>query len=495
MERKATQTTVPAGVRKSKTVTFLLEDHDSPEPNRNKGSARSKSSPAACHPSPGNIQTSDMSENTAKHSSLLKSGLKPAPYRYSVKNTHTNKSDPSVSKTQENSQNSGSLMHSVRGPYTNRRLKSSHTTAHKLLTTDNQIEMTRTVSNPGGTSYTHTFSENATLKKRSFRLQYAYTASQTYSAENTETNLNASTHTIVSVRNPNKLSSEITTEVRDLSLCCTPRIYSTAQIEQRLEIHSNNHHHHHHEPQNRAGSLPTPEQEQKSLNKATASKQLLLSNPSHTHRLFSENEDSSVQHTKVAYGYSATRTPSNPTSHPSNTPEIPAKSFVLLNSSSTPLPHRGTHTPNDSSKQLTVPQNLGVTPTLSRPACQREERTPHPAPRSSSGGKNRRSSVCRPQEYLDPVTSFMMLRGVLRPTVEQKPEVTPLSSTGKQTGHVLTKGLYDDLLNRLYCFSDRAFSEVDTEAHRLFRSNGAAAGHRDEDERCGQPCCSGKILL
>ncbi|XP_058230801.1 uncharacterized protein LOC131343267 [Hemibagrus wyckioides] len=435
VERKATQTTVPAGVRESKTATFLLEDHDSLEPNRNKDSARSKSSPASCHPSTGNTQTSDMSENTAKRLSLLKSGLKPAPYHYSVKNTHADKSDPSVSKTQENSQKSGSLMHSVRGPYTNTsRLKSLHTAAHKLLTTDNQIEMTRTVNNPNGTSYTHTFSENATLQKRSFRLQYTYTASQTYSAENTKTNLNTSTHT-VSVRNPNKLSSEITTVVRDLSLCCTPRIYSTtAQIEQQLEIHNNtNHHHHHHEPQNRAGSLPTPEQEQKSLNKAIASKQLLLSNPSHTHRLFSENatenEDSSVQQTKMTYSYSATRTPSNPTSHPSNTPEIPARSYVLLNSSSTPLPHRGTHTPNDSSKPLTMRQNSGVTPTLSRPACQREERTPHPAPRSSSGRKNRRSSVCRPQEYLDPVTSFMMLRGVLRSTVEQKPEVTPLSST------------------------------------------------------------------
>ncbi|KAG7318700.1 hypothetical protein KOW79_018455 [Hemibagrus wyckioides] len=261
VERKATQTTVPAGVRESKTATFLLEDHDSLEPNRNKDSARSKSSPASCHPSTGNTQTSDMSENTAKRLSLLKSGLKPAPYHYSVKNTHADKSDPSVSKTQENSQKSGSLMHSVRGPYTNTsRLKSLHTAAHKLLTTDNQIEMTRTVNNPNGTSYTHTFSENATLQKRSFRLQ-------------------------------------------------------------------------------------------------------------------------------------------------------------------------GTHTPNDSSKPLTMRQNSGVTPTLSRPACQREERTPHPAPRSSSGRKNRRSSVCRPQEYLDPVTSFMMLRGVLRSTVEQKPEVTPLSST------------------------------------------------------------------
>ncbi|KAK3514729.1 hypothetical protein QTP70_029190 [Hemibagrus guttatus] len=447
LERKATQTAVPAVVRKSKTVTFMLEEYDSHKTSRNKDSARSKSSPAVCHPSNRNIQTSDTSENTAKRSSVLKSGLKPAPYNYSVKNTHANKSDPSVSKKRENSQKSGSLGHSVRGTCTyTSRLKSLHTAAHKLLTKDSQNETIKTVKNPSSTSYVHTFSENATLQKRNFRLQYTYTAAQTYSAENTKTKLNTSTNTIVSMSNPNKLSSEITTVVRDLSLRCPPRKYSTtAQIEQRLEIHNNTNHHHHHKPQNRAGSLPTPEQAHKYSNKATASKPLLSSNPSHTHHVFYDNttgkEDSSVK--KKAYSYSATRTgpaPSNPTSHPSNIPENPVKSFVLLNSSSTPLPHRGavSHTPDTLGKQFTVPQNSGVTPTPSRPARQGEERTPHSAPRSSIGGKNRRSSVCRPQEYLDPVTSFMMLRGVLRPAVEQKPEETPLSSTGAELPHKST---------------------------------------------------------
>ncbi|KAK3538708.1 hypothetical protein QTP86_014154 [Hemibagrus guttatus] len=183
----------------------------------------------------------------------------------------------------------------------------------------------------------------------------------------------------------------------------------------------------------------SPVLERKATQTAVPAVPLLSSNPSHTHHVFYDNttgkEDSSVK--KKAYSYSATRTgpaPSNPTNHPSNIPENPVKSFVLLNSSSTPLPHRGavSHTPDTLGKQFTVPQNSGVTPTPSRPARQGEERTPHSAPRSSIGGKNRRSSVCRPQEYLDPVTSFMMLRGVLRPTVEQKPEETPLSSTGAE---------------------------------------------------------------
>ncbi|XP_060740302.1 serine-rich adhesin for platelets-like [Tachysurus vachellii] len=426
VESRATETEVPSVVCRSKTATFILQEYDSQKLSTDKDCALSKSSPVACHPL--TRKSSDPSDNTVKHSSLLKSGSKSAPYNYSVKTAHANKNDPSVSKKQENSQRSGSVSDSVSGTDTNTSLlkSSSHTATHKLLTKDNQKELIRTDNNPSSTNYVHTFSENAIFQKQNFILQYAYTTAQNYSTENTKTN------TIVSRSNPNKLSSETTTIDRDLNLCRSPREYSTsAQIEQRLEIHNNTNHHNlsTDKPLNRAGSLPTPGDAHEYSNKATDSEQLLSPNLCHKY-LFSENmaekEHSGLQQAKMAYSYSATHTqpgPSNPTSPPSNISENPAKSFVLLNSLSTPLSHRGTmsHTSNASDKRFTVPQNSGMTPTPSGPS----------APRSSNGEKEM-SSVWGPQECLDPVTSFMMLRGVLKFTVEQKPEATPLCSTGTE---------------------------------------------------------------
>lgn len=133
---------------------------------------------------------------------------------------------------------------------------------------------------------------------------------------------------------------------------------------------------------------------------------------------------------------SRTPVPTKPTNHPSNLlPNDPSKNLTVLTSLSTPLTHRGTvsHTPNASEmpKQLNVPQNPGVTAIPSRPTHLRMERPPHSF---SAGEKKTRSSVRRPQGSLDPVSSFMMLRGVLRLPVENRPEVTPLHTTGKKTG-------------------------------------------------------------
>lgn len=380
MESRATETEVPSVVCRSKTATFILQEYDSQKPSTDKECALSKSSPVACHPL--TRKSSDPSDNTVKHSSLLKSGSKSAPYNYSVKTTHAIKNDPSVSKKQENSQRSGSVSDSVSGTDTNTSLlkSSSHTATHNLLTKDNQKELIRNDNNPSSTNYVNTFSENAIFQNQNFILQYTYTAAQNYSTENTKTN------TIVSMSNPTKISSETTTIDRDPNLCRS----TSAQIEQRLEIHNNTNHHNlsTDKPSNRAGSLPTPGDAHEYSNKATDSEQLLSPNLCHKY-LFSENmaekEHSRLQQAKMAYSYSATHTqpcPSNPT------------------------------TPS--------------TPTPSRP----------PAPRSSNGKKEMRTSVWGPQECLDPVTSFMMLRGVLKLTVEQKPEAKPLCSTGKQTGCV-----------------------------------------------------------
>ncbi|MCI4392345.1 hypothetical protein PGIGA_G00145020 [Pangasianodon gigas] len=100
------------------------------------------------------------------------------------------------------------------------------------------------------------------------------------------------------------------------------------------------------------------------------------------------------------------------------------------------------HTPNasDTPTQLSVPQNSLVTPTPSRPPHRGEERTPRPASSSSAAGKKMKSCVRRPQVYLDPVSSFMMLRGVLRPQVEQRPEATPLRTTVAELSQKPTDG-------------------------------------------------------
>ncbi|XP_047674853.1 uncharacterized protein LOC113656795 isoform X3 [Tachysurus fulvidraco] len=425
VESRATETEVPSVVCRSKTA--ILQEYDSQKTSTDKDCALSKSSPVACHPL--TRKSSDLSDNTVKHSSLLKSGSKSAPYNYSIKTAHANKNDPRVSKKPENSQRSGSVSDSVSGTDTNTSLlkSSSHTATHRLLTKDNQKELIRIDNSPSSTNCVHTFSENATFQNQNLMLQYTYTAAHNYSTENTKTN------TSVNTSNPNKISSETTTIDRDTNLCRSPREYSTsAQIEQLLEIHNNTNHHNLSidKTLNRAGSLPTPGDAHEYSNKATDSEQLLSPNLCQKY-LFSENmtekEHSRLQQAMMAYSYSATHTqpgPGNPTSPPSNIPKNPAKSFVLLNSLSTPLSHRGTvsHTTNGSDKRFTVPQNSGVTPTPSRPS----------ASRSSDGEKKMRSSVWRPQECLDPVTSFMMLRGVLKLTVEQKPEETPLCSTGTE---------------------------------------------------------------
>lgn len=446
MESGATETTVPARVCRSKTVKFNLQEHDSQKRSTdNKACALSKTRPAARHPLTRNAQTnpSDTSDNTAKHSSLLKSRPKPAPCCLSEKDTDTNNSSPVSQRTLSYSLNSGAHSHSVRGTDTTTSLlkSTSHTGAHTLLTKDNQIELISSNNNPNNVN---TLTENVTLQIRNFRLQY------NYSAKHTDTKSNTSTSTTVRTSSLNKISSEITTIDRDLSVHCTPRKYSTsAQRELRLEDRLENNTDHHDNlytetiPQNRTGSLPTPERSHEYSNKATASKQLFSTNPSHTYHLISDNmtkkEDFSVQHVKTTFSYSATHTqpgPSNPTNHSSNLlPENPAKNFIVLKSRSTPLTQRGTvsHTPNASD---TPKQNSGGTPTPSRSPHQGEERTPRLASRSSARGKKTRSSVCRPQDYLDPVSSFMMLRGVLRLPVGQRPEATPFCTTGKQTTRV-----------------------------------------------------------
>ncbi|XP_034154783.2 uncharacterized protein LOC113528158 isoform X2 [Pangasianodon hypophthalmus] len=367
VESRATDTPVPACVRRSKTVRFILQEHDSQKRSTDtKDRARTKTSPAARHPSSRNTQThpNDTSNNTAEHSSLLK--------------------------------------------------PTSHTVTHTPLTRDNQRELISSDNNQSSTNNVNTFPENATLQTRNFRLHCTYSAAQNYSAKTPETTLNTCTNTTVSTSNPDKVSSETMNADRDPSLRFTPRKCSTsAQRELRLENRNNTHHHDdlspESTPQNRKGSLPTPGRAHAYPNKATASKQR--------------------RNTHTQPGFN------NPANHPTHLlPETPATSFTVLNSLSTPHTHRDTvsHTPNasDTPTQLSVPQNSLVT----------HERTPRSASSSSAGGKRTRSSVRRPQVYLDPVSSFMMLRGVLRPQVEQRPEVTPQRATVEELSQKPTDG-------------------------------------------------------
>lgn len=373
------------------------------EPNaENKDCAPSKSSPAAHNPSSWITQTTYTSDNTAKR-----------------------------------------LRHSVRGTEANTSLlkSSSNTAAHYPLTGDKQKELLSGACNPTSTNDVHTFCENATLQKRNFTLHYIYSAAPKNSAKNTKTKINTSLKNTGSVGSPNKLSSETPITSRDLGLRCT-----SAHSEQRLEINHNTNHHDNlspDTPQNQP-SLPTPKHTRDYSNQATALKPLLSPNPSHT-SLFSKNasakEDSSVQHEQMISSYSATHTqsgPNNPSDHPGALSlGGPAQSFVLK-SLSLPLTHRRTVSPTtgapDMPKQFSAPQNSRVTSTPSTPAQQVEERTPQAGPRGCAGVKTMRSSVHRLQEYLDPVSSFMMLRGVLRLPLEQRPDSAPLCNTGNQTG-------------------------------------------------------------
>ncbi|XP_060763707.1 uncharacterized protein LOC132872714 isoform X7 [Neoarius graeffei] len=427
VESRATKTTVPACVRRSKTVTFNLPEHDSQKRSTaNKDRALSKSSPAAHHLSARTTQTnpSDRSDNTAKHSSLLKSRPKPAPYCHAEKDTRTNKSFRFPQRTWSNSLNSSAHSHSVRGTDTTTGLlkSTSHTGANTLLTKGNQTEPINSNNNPNNVS---TLAENVTLWMRNFKLHYNYTAKNA--------KLNTSTNTTVRTSSLNKISSESITIHRDLSVRCSAQ--RELRVEGRLENNTD-----HHDglftgstPQNRKGSLPTPEHSHVYSHKATAAKQRLSTKPSHMRHQVSDNmtkkEDFIVQNVKMTFSYSATHTqpgPTNPTNHSRNLlPENKAKNAIVMKSLLTPLTRRGTvsHAPNASD---TPNQNLRVTPTPSRSPHQGEARTSRSASRRRARGKKTRSSVRRPQDYLDPVSSFMMLRGVLRLPVGQRPEVTPL---------------------------------------------------------------------
>ncbi|XP_053530463.1 uncharacterized protein shoc1 isoform X2 [Ictalurus punctatus] len=312
VESSATDNAVPASAHRRKTVTFLLQEHDSRKQCPDK---------KVIHPSTRNTQTnpSDVSDNMAKHSSLLK----PAPRSYSVKDACSSNSYSGFSEKQD----------SVRRTDTNTSLlkSTSHTSAHTLLTRDNQEDLIRSSNNPSNTNNVNTFSET------NFSLRYTYSAARNHS----ETKLKqTSTNATVRTSCPNKLSSETRTVDGDLSLFCTQ---------------------------------PGP---------------------------------------------------SNPTNHPCNLlPENPAKNLIVLKPLSNP------HTQPNTPKQLSVPRNSGVTPTPSRPPQRGDQTTPHSVSRSSAVGKKSRSSVHRPQENLDPVSSFMMLRGVLRLPLEQRPEATPPRTT------------------------------------------------------------------
>lgn len=417
-------------------MTFRLQDHDSQKRcTDNKDCTLSKASAAAHYPSTRNTHTnpSDTSDSTAKHSSLLKSG---SPYTHSVKDPHTNEKFSTYSEKQENSLDLCVRSHPVRGRDTNISLlkSKSHTVTHTLLTGDNQ----KVLNSSYNTNNVNTFSENVILQTRHFRQHCTYSATYNNSAKNTERKLNISANTTLRKSCPDNLANETSTIDRDLSLRCTPRKHSrSAQRELQTENHNITNHHDNLPAestlQNRNGSLPSPKHARADSDTPTASKQLLSTNMGHTRRRFSENmaekEDFSVCLAKSTLSYSATH------NHPSNVlPETPAENFIVPKSLSIPLRAAVSYTPNasDMPMQFSVHPDLGVTPTPPRPPHQEEKRTPHSAARGSAGGKKIRPSVRRPQEYLDPVSSFMMLRGVLRLPVEQKPEETPLHTTGNQ---------------------------------------------------------------
>ncbi|KAF4074769.1 hypothetical protein AMELA_G00243190 [Ameiurus melas] len=314
VESRATDHAVPASAHRSKTVTFLLQEHDSQKRRPDK---------KVLHPSTRNTQTNP-SDNTAKHSSSPESRPKPAPRSYSVKDACSSNSYSGFSEKRD----------SVRCTDTNTSLlkATSHTSAHTLLTRDNPEDLIRSNNNPSSRNNVKTFSQT------NFSLRYTYSAARNHS----ETKLKqTSTNATVRMSCPNELSSETRTVDGDLSLLCTQ---------------------------------PGP---------------------------------------------------SHPTNHPSNLlPENPDKN--LIKSLST------RHTPPNTSntpQQLRVPRNSGVTPTPSRPPQRGHQTTPHSVSRSSAVGKKSRSSVHRPQENLDRVSSFMMLRGVLRLPLEQRPGATPPRTT------------------------------------------------------------------
>lgn len=427
-------------------MTFNLQEHDSEKRHtKHKHCAPLKSSLAARHSSTKRTRStpSETFNSKAKPLSLLKAGPQPAPYSYFIKNTPINKKHSTTFMRQENSVDSVVLSLKVRRPEVQK--STSHHVSHTLLSRDDRKELIISNNNQRTTYSVNTFSNKATtLETRNFTLQYKYSAVHNYSVKNTEKKLN----TPVKVSSPDKLSGE-KTRGRNLSLCCTPRKYSTSSQKELLLENCNNMNHHANlfsesMSHSRNHSLPTPEHAHAYLltNAPSASKHLLSITPSHTHPFpehKAEIENFSMQHAKNPFSHSATCTPvPGPANHPSKLlPNDPSKNLTVLKSLSSPLTYRGTasHTPNTSEipKQLSVPQNPGVTPRSSRPTHLRVERTPHSAHRSSAGEEKTRPSVRRPQGCLDPVSSFMMLRGVLGLPVEKRPEATPLHTTGKQT--------------------------------------------------------------
>ncbi|KAM9446517.1 uncharacterized protein Hap1MRO34_023057 isoform 2-T2 [Clarias gariepinus] len=434
VERRATETVAaaPAGrtIRKTKTVTFNLPDHDSQERStEHKHRARSKTRPAT--PSTRNPRSETL-ENMVKKSILMNSGSKPVNYHHSEsKDTCVSNSHFSFSKSQESSVNSGVLsLYKVLLVNTSLLKCESHTSAHTLPTRDKELISHDNTS--GGTNCVKTNSEKST---RNFRLHYTHSAAHNQSAKNTCTKSNTSTLTAVHRNTVQKLHPETTTPVnRDPSLCSTPRKYPTSpQRELRLENHDNTNHHDHLSTKSRTGSFTTPDHARAYSFKATPSAPLLSNKPSYTHEDSSKKEGFSTQDAKTSFTYSVKHTPGNLTNHPSNVlPENLLKNQTVLKSLSTPLSHRGTvsHTTSASEtpKQFSVPQNAGVTQTPCRPAHRGDGGTPQ-----SAGVRNTSSTGHVTLESLDPVSSFMMLRGVLRFPVEQKPEAPPLRITGEQT--------------------------------------------------------------
>lgn len=424
-------------------MTFKLPKHNS-QKRRPGNEASSKASPTARRSSKNTPDHStETSDSKAKHSTLLKSGPKPASYTQSVKDTHTNKSN--FTEKQEDSLNSGALIYPVSGTDTNTSLlkSTSHTATHSLPTGDDQKDRisgdhTNNVNAP---------SEYVTPQRRHFRLHYTYSAAQNYSGKSTETKLNISTNTALR-----------TTTGGDPSLLCTPRNRSTSTRRELLTENRNNTKHHstQHTVQNRNGSVPTPGRLHAYSNTPTASKQALPTTPIHTHHLITEERaekrEVSEQHVKTTYSYSAAHT------HPSDLlPKTPAKNLTVPKPPSTPLTHSGTasHTPNpsDASKQFSVPINTGVTSTPSRPLHQEKDRTPYSASINSAGGEKTSTFVRTPQECLDPVSSFMMLRGLLRLPAEKRPDKTRLGTTGDHTSHGIkfTTFFIFPLLHQLGC--------------------------------------------
>ncbi|KAI5101721.1 hypothetical protein C0J45_8924 [Silurus meridionalis] len=382
-ENRDTENAVPARICKSKTVIFVLQEHDSPKrETEEKVCVSSKTSSDAVCSSARNTPTdpADVSDNKAKHKSLLKSGPKPVPYSHS----------------QENPQNTGALSHPVRGTDTSTSLLRStpHTVTHTPLRKENR----------------NTFSESVTHQTGNFRLHSTHSA--------------------------HKPSAETTAVDRRLSVCYTPRKRS-ASAQRDLPLENRHVTDHHNDPATHR-KAPSPNLEHAYSNKDTATDLLQMSPTHQLSQDMTEQEHVRVQQEKKTSTTSTSHTqsfPSNHTNHLSDLlPENPSKNSAVLEPLSTPHTYEEivSHTRNAAS-HTPKHQNSGQTLTPTRSPHRAEEQTPDSGPRSSTGMKRARLCVQRPQEFLDPVSSFMMLRGVLRFQLEQRAEETPQCTTDKQT--------------------------------------------------------------